>query len=110
MHLYRINDKPTPFKMVAPGHHEAIMEWLAGKEDGGPTWLPSVFLVVSCIDDEAKTIITLIPWQLRARDRERQRCGLPPFWEDLARELEVNAKQNIRELARKIEGREEAEA
>ena len=100
---YRIYDTPEPFTILSNHGREVAMEWLTSKEHGRPTTVPTVILWVDNLDTPGKGYVSLISSVLRRRDRERARCGLPPYWEPLAHELEVNHEAHMRRLVRKYE-------
>lgn len=100
---YRIQDTPKPFIMLSRRGAEVAMDWLASKEHGRPTFLPTMVLHVENLDDPKNGYYSVIYVTLRRRDRERARCGLSPYWEKMAHELEVNREASISRMARKAE-------
>jgi len=86
---YQIYDTPKQFKIISNYGDEVAMEWLANKEHGRPTSVPTVFLWIDNLDAPGEGYVSLISSALRRRDRERVRCGLQPYWESLANELEA---------------------
>jgi len=85
-HLYRVQG----FTILAHSHRDACMEWLASLETGEKVWLPSITLSVEDLTKPEETRWMLVSDALRRRDRERARCGLPPYWEEIAAYLEAN--------------------
>lgn len=100
---YRIYDTPRHFIIISKHGDEVAMEWLASKEDGRPTTVPTVVLWVENLNPPGHGYFNLTSTVLRRRDRERGRCGLPPYWEQLAYELDVNREANIRRIVREAE-------
>lgn len=101
-HLYQIQDTPQPFKMLSAHPKDVAMEWLSTKEHGGPVTLPPLTLFVDDLDGD-EGLVYLTSSALRERDRERKRCGLPPYWVGLATHLELNSGFYIQRLVKKLE-------
>ena len=101
--LYQIHDEPQPFKILTQHPSEVAMEWLASKENDTLLYLPTLVIHIENLSDPKKDTYEATSNALKQRDRERGRCGLPPVWEGIARELEVNQDANIRRIARQAE-------
>ena len=100
---YRINDTPQPFTIISNHGSEVVMDWLASKEKDEATQIPSLVIQVKNLDQPDNGYYSTSVYALRRRDRERQRCGLPPYWEPLAHELEVNRDAFLRRATSKAE-------
>jgi len=91
-YLWQISYDDPPFQMLGDDPIEAAMVWLSTKEDRSPVELPITFFFIdnqSVPPDHSKSgIIALTSYLLQRRDRERQRCGLPPYWSELVDRLE----------------------
>jgi hypothetical protein len=103
--LFEIPDSPEPFRIIAANPFEAAMEWLAWKEKQPRIEALNVPCKLVTVRETAR------PWALylattvgllQARDRERRRCGLPPFWEPVIEYLEMGDRRFVRELARRF--------
>jgi hypothetical protein len=107
--IWEIYDEPNPFRIIAWSAEDAAMEWLAWKEknSGDKVWVPSLILGIHCLSDPEQTRYMLIVGALRMRDRERRRCGLPPFWEPIAQYLEAHQMEAIKRIAEKARMAEE---
>ena len=102
-HHYQIQDSPQPFRIVSAHPREVAMEWLATKETGEEVILPPLFLFVDDLDDDKKGVVYLTHAALRQRDRERIRCCLSSYWEELAYHLESNSDYYKQRLVKKLE-------
>ena len=94
--LFEIHDRPQPFRMVSEDPLDVAMTWLAEKEKQREGWLPRHIVWVrdlDATDDDNRGVVIWTPAALRRRDRERMRCGLPPYWEKIARQLELETSR-----------------
>ena len=93
-HLYKVED----FTIIAPTLVDATMSWLASLETGGEVRLPLLILRVQDLSDPKNTKLMTITNALLRRDRERERCGLPPYWQEIAQHLDDNRSHYIRRV------------
>ncbi len=102
-HLYKVED----FTILAPTWVDAVMSWLASLETGREVRLPRVLLRVLDLSDSRKNMFMMITNTLRRRDRERERCGLTPYWQEIAQHLEDNESHYIRKVVEEVFKEEE---
>lgn len=91
-HLYKVQD----FTILTSTPRDAAMSWLANLETSGEVNVPTLILFIKDLSDSKNTWLMTISNALRQRDRERERCGLPPYWQEIAQHLDDNRSHYIR--------------
>ena len=90
LYLWEIGCDDPPFRMLGSDPIEAAMVWLSTKEAGAPVRLPTILFIDNLSvprGNPGDGVVALTSYLLRQRDQERERRGLPPYWDKLADHL-----------------------